>query len=102
MAQNPQGTQFWVRPADLKTQDAPVSELTTEQVDRIRRFKELLGDHDPSSLEEAVEGFKKDQDPEREILVWEQIARIYTDELAERPEASTDARDLLYDVVLRC
>jgi hypothetical protein len=92
---------YWVNPTLLKS-GSPQTELTPEQVERIRAFKEILGSNDPSSLEEALANFSRDHDPEPEIAVWEHIARVWQREVAERGASDPAHATLLYVAVLGC
>jgi hypothetical protein len=77
-----------------------LSELTPDQERRIEAFKRVLSEHELTSLEDALANFRRDRTPEREIQVWERIARTYEDELSVRPLAGTAERRLLYRVIL--
>lgn len=55
----------------------PTSTLTPEQVERIKAFRQTFAEVFPGELEEALENFRRDQNPEREILVWEKMAEEY-------------------------
>lgn len=77
-----------------------LSELTPDQVRRIEDFKRLLSEHELTSLQDALANFRRDRTPEREIQVWERIARTYRDELSARPQADAAERLLLYQVIL--
>jgi hypothetical protein len=46
-------------------------------VDRIKAFKAILSDVDPTPLETAIDNFKRDSHPEDEIAIWERIANTY-------------------------
>jgi hypothetical protein len=46
-------------------------------VNRIKAFKAILSDVDPTSLETAIDNFKRDTHPEQEIAIWERIANAY-------------------------
>jgi hypothetical protein len=46
-------------------------------VDRIKAFKAILSEVDPTSLETAIDNFKRDTHPEEEIAIWERIANTY-------------------------
>jgi hypothetical protein len=63
-----------------------------------RSFRE----HDHTSLEQAIENFRRDLHPEPEIRLWERIARVYQAELRERPHAGEGERRLLFSAVLQC
>ena len=80
----------------------PPTELTPDQIRRIAAFKHVLVEHETTSLDEALTNFRRDRTPEREIQVWEQIARTYGDELADRPVADATERRLLYKTIFAC
>lgn len=44
---------------------------------RVRAFKAILADVEPSSVEETLENFQRDANPEIELGVWEQIVLRY-------------------------
>jgi hypothetical protein len=80
----------------------PVFELTAEQMERIKRYKAVLAEVEPSPLEEAVGSFCRDHHPDREIAIWEGIAGIYQAEVELRPQADKRERQLLFTVILQC
>jgi len=92
---------YWVDPALLKFSE-PRTELTPDQVERIRAFKEILGENDPSTLEEALHNFRCDQNPEPEIVVWENIARVWSEEASIRGLSEGPHAQLLFRAVLGC
>jgi hypothetical protein len=51
--------------------------LPDSVVERIKAFKEMLGDVDRASLAETIDAFKRDAHPENELLVWERIASTF-------------------------
>jgi hypothetical protein len=55
----------------------PQSTLTEAQVECIKAFRQTFAEVLPGELEEVLESFRRDQDPEREILVWEAMAEDY-------------------------
>jgi|SRR5712691_1884591 len=46
-------------------------------VDRIKAFKAILSDVDPTSLETAIDNFQRDTHPEQELAIWERIANTF-------------------------
>ena len=54
-----------------------MAKLSTEQIQRIKAYKEMLGESDICSLEKAISDFELDVDPNIEIEIWEGIARDY-------------------------
>jgi hypothetical protein len=95
------GYRWWMSHDVLKRRQ-PTTPLSAEQIQRIRALKEILAEQDRTSLEQAVENFGRDAHPEPEIRLWERIARVYQEELRERPGADQTERRLLFAAVLTC
>lgn len=93
------GKDFWVNPAVL-TQSAPRTELTEDQMARIRCVALALQEHDHSTVETWLENMRRDQEPEVEILTWELIVEVYQEELADRPAAEIGERQMVYGVLV--
>lgn len=66
-----------MNPNSIVPQGSRQSHLTEQQLPRVRRLQSVLSEVDPSSLEKWTEDFEKDQDPEKEIRIWEAIATAY-------------------------
>jgi hypothetical protein len=56
----------------------------------------------PTSLDETLESFGRDQKPETEIRLWEHMTELFEQELGERPAADVEERKLLFRVILTC
>jgi hypothetical protein len=67
----------WTNTRDILPQPNSQSKLTDQQVIRVQRIQTALSEADPSTTEKWIEDFEKDRDPEREILVWENITTAY-------------------------
>jgi hypothetical protein len=93
------GKDYWVDPKSVKA-NAHRSELTDEQMDRIRRIAFALKEHDPTPVEKWFENMRRDQVPEGEIETWEAIVDVYLAELADRPSAQAEERHLIYGVLV--
>jgi len=91
-----------VEAAKAERDRLPLSTLTEEQVSRIEAFKAILAEHDKTSIEQTLANFRRDFHPEREIQLWERMARTYSWELADRPGADADERRLLYKTIFAC
>jgi len=67
------------KPRATKITKAPIRHATLpkELVQRIKAYKKILAEVDDSSLEEAIEDFKRDANPESEVVIWERIAGTY-------------------------
>ena len=70
-------------------------------IDRIKTFKEILGDADSVSLAKTIDAFTRDAHPEREVAIWEYIARIFRQFLEHNPAANyADCRKEILSVLL--
>src|SRR6476660_6006278 len=52
--------------------------LAPARVERIRRLEPVFAEFYPISHEEWLDGFQRDESPENEIMIWEQVASTYT------------------------
>ena len=95
------GKRWWMS-REVLTRRPPSTPLSNQQVDRIRAFKDILAEHDRTTLEQAVENFRRDAHPEGEIRLWERIAVVYRDELSERPSANAAERALIFRTLFAC
>lgn len=67
----------WEKTDQIHPQPNAVSTLTEDQISRIRKIHGVLSEADTSSLDKWISDFEKDQDPEKEIGVWEKITAAY-------------------------
>jgi hypothetical protein len=93
------GKAYWVDPKTLK-ESPPRSQLTDDQMNRIKRIATALHEHDPSPVEKWFDNMRRDQQPEAEIQAWEEIVDVYLAELADRPSAQADERHMVYGVLV--
>lgn len=101
LVQDQEGRRGWLHPRNFRLGPI-VSELTPEQIERIRGFKVVLAEHDPSTLERAIDNFSCDMHPEQEIRLWETMAKVYADELKDHPDAGPRERALIYRTIFSC
>lgn len=90
-----------VNVADLKTPPIRHEQLSDEQLRRIKKLHETFAEVDKSSLETWIDNFKRDMNPDREIAVWERMAKAYTNYNSQKelsPEAKTD----VFQTLLMC
>jgi hypothetical protein len=69
-------------------------------VNRIKSFKAILSDVDPTSLETAIDNFKRDTHPEEEIAIWERIANTYQLFLSHNAVSDPAIRKEVFAVVI--
>ncbi len=82
-----------------KAEGPVVSKLTPGQIQRLEQVHAVLHEVDPTPLPKLLEDFTRDQNPEGEIVIWEQIAAAYAKFVAAR-ERSLDARHEAYSLLL--
>jgi len=82
---------------------APIIALTESLIERIKAFLLILREVDPlaSSLEESIDDFLRDHNPEREIAVWEKIAERYQKSVEQKPDMTSEQKKELYAMLLR-
>jgi hypothetical protein len=66
-----------LQPSELRKGPIRHPVLPDSFVDRIKAFKAILSDVDPTPIETAIDNFKRDTHPEEEIAIWERIANTY-------------------------
>lgn len=69
-------------------------------IGKVMQYKEILKEVETSSLEEAINNFQKDLHPERELLLWQSIARCYEAELIRNPTTSLGQKKGLFKSLL--
>jgi len=84
-----------LRPGPIRHED-----LAPDLVDRIKALKQVLGDVEPSSLEATIENFRRDMHPEREVDIWERIARHYQNFTTKHAITEFQARSDVFGVLL--
>jgi len=66
-----------VKMSELKMGPIRDQVLPTGFIERVRKYKAILGEVEPMTLEETVANFQRDKTPETELMLWEHIASIY-------------------------
>jgi hypothetical protein len=75
--------------------------LPDEFIERVRAFKEILGDVDPTSLEGTLDSFKRDTHPDNELVIWERIASTFQIYLSHNPTIDLAVRKEIFAVLVR-
>lgn len=76
--------------------------LSDAQMARLHAVRATLGDADTQSLDEWVDNFRRDADPDRELSIWEAIAGAFARYATPRPALSAAARrDVMRVLLLR-
>jgi len=89
----------WVDPKTIQPGPIQRDSLTPEQMERVRRLQAVFIEVDGQSVEQWVDNFKRDLNPDRELDIWEAIAKAYTAYCSKRT-LSPEAKREVYKVVL--
>lgn len=84
-----------------KVEPGPIrhTSLTEEQMSRVQRVQKIFNEVDPSPLEKWVEDFKRDVNPDRELAIWEEMAKAYETFTSSRA-LTPDGKKEAFQVVL--
>jgi len=84
-----------------RLRESPVgsSTLTEEQVDRAHILNGILTRVNPVARDKWLEGFTRDEHPERELRIWENIAKAYLT-LEHADDAPDEYRAEAFDLLL--
>ena len=94
---------FWVDPKDLKlTKPDTKHKLSGSQKRRLRKVRDALKEHGKEDLAKWEDDLASEADPERELRIFETMAKTYEDELEVRPWADARERALVYLAILSC
>jgi hypothetical protein len=63
--------------SDLRPGPIRHATLPPDLIARIKAYKQLLGSTDPESVDQAIDNFKRDLNPDKEVALWERIARAF-------------------------
>jgi hypothetical protein len=67
---------------------------------RIKAFKKILGDIDSVPIEQTIDNFKRDADPESELVIWERIASTFQLYLSQNPTTDSAIRKGIFAFLL--
>ena len=91
----------WVDPARVRPGPIRHEQLTSTQVERIKKLQQTFSEVDPSPPEKWIEDFKRDRDPEREIRIYEGMAAAYDAYCSGRTLTLPAKKDVYQVVILR-
>ena len=90
-----------VKISDLKQGSIKHPNLPNEMIERIKAFKGILAEVEPSSLEETIDGFQRDLTPEKEVKIWELIAGVYRGYITEKSLTDLAVKKEVFSVILQ-
>lgn len=90
-----------IKTSDLKPGNFIPQTLSDEFIERVKNFKQLLDEVESSSIDITLENFKMDLNPHEELLIWEHIAKIYSQFVSANPELSLKQKKNVFGILLR-
>lgn len=89
-----------IKISDLKPNTTQLTILSDEFIERIKAFKWVLVEVEPSPLNEVIRDIQYDAHPEREIKVWEHIGQVYQDYILAKNIKSLSIKQEVFEVLL--
>jgi hypothetical protein len=89
-----------LQPSDLHKGPIRHPVLPDSFLGRIKAFKAVLRDVDPTSLETAIDNFKRDTHPEEELAIWERIANTYQLFISHNPSSDPAIKKEVFAVLI--
>jgi hypothetical protein len=100
-SQQPNSNVEWVNTNQLKPGPIRREELSDLQIERIKKIQATFAEVDDTPLDEWMDGFKRDANPDQEIAVWERMARAYSRYIGEKSLSLEAKQDVLQVLLLR-
>jgi len=85
---------------DLNANKNRHGSLTEQQLKEIKRIHHAFSEVNSSSLEETINNFKRDQNPDIEIAIWSQMADAYERFAVHKHIEEHDKKVEAYEVIL--
>jgi hypothetical protein len=76
------------------------NELSEEQIEKITKIQATFSDIYPISLEDTITNFKRDQNPDSEIRVWENMMHAYETFISKNPAINSEKRSEAFKLIL--
>lgn len=89
----------WVDPKTIQPGPVRREALSDEQMARIRALRAAFVEVDGQTLEQWCDNFKRDADPDKELEIWERMAKAYR-AYCDGKQLSAAAKKDVYRIVL--
>jgi hypothetical protein len=77
---------------DLERGPTQHQTLSPDLIQRITAYKAILGAADPSSIDAAIDDFRRDLNPDKKVAIWERITHVFQQFTAGHQITTTDRR----------
>ncbi|GEM66381.1 hypothetical protein SF1_43630 [Sphingobacterium faecium NBRC 15299] len=74
--------------------------LNNDQIEKITKIQIAFSEVNPSTLEETISNFKRDQNADNEIAIWLAMARAYEKFMLTHKEIGLDKKKEVYQLIL--
>lgn len=95
-----EGKEYWADSAQLQQNEYQHEPFNGKVKARIEFIMASLSDVYPLSYQDWEDGFRRDQNPVNEIIIWERIVSVYKTYANQTSEL--DIKSEMYSVVLTC
>lgn len=90
-----------MNPNDIQLSEVVHDSLTADQIQRIKKIQSTFAEVNPSTLEETITNFKRDQNPDDEIAIWLQMANTYEKYLeSKQSKLDLNTKKEIYKLIL--
>jgi hypothetical protein len=74
--------------------------LSKEQITQITKIQTTFAEVNPSTLEETIRNFQRDQNPDNEIRSWLTMAAVYEKFISSKPVMEISKKKEVYKLIL--
>ena len=74
--------------------------LSSAQLEKIMKIQRVFAEVNPSTLEETIDDFKKDQNPDNEIAIWLAMANAYEKFTSKNKTLDMNKKEEAYKLIL--
>jgi hypothetical protein len=92
---------YWIDASKVRKSDYRHPPFGAEVRAYLQRIQDALWEVYPLTFQEWEDGFRRDQDPEREIALWMHLSEVYSRLVAERV-VSREAKDDIFSILASC
>jgi hypothetical protein len=89
-----------VKLSDLKFSPVRQETLPEDFIKRVIEYKKILKEVDTITLEETIDCFQRDMDPEKELFIWENIAEIYLKNTENKNYLLEEKREIFKKILI--
>lgn len=89
-----------VKIADMRPGSILHQTLPDSFIERVKKFKAIITEVEPSTIDETLKNFQRDATPEIELKLWEHIASIYQWAIVANSGLSLGQKEDVFRIIL--